>query len=123
MFTGIIESMGIVKEIIFNGSNKSFWIESPLSTDFKTDQSVNHNGVCLTVEEVMGNTHKVTAIKETLSKTNLNAWVTGQLVNLERSVPVTGRFEGHIVQGHVDTTSHCLKRKEKKGSWEFQFEL
>lgn len=123
MFTGIIESIGVVKEVISNGSNKSFWIESPLSSNFKTDQSINHNGVCLTVEEVKENTHKITAIKETLDKTNLNSWVIGQSMNLERCVPVTGRFEGHIVQGHVDTTSCCLNRKEKKGSWEFQFEL
>ena len=123
MFTGIIETKGTVKEIISNGFNKSFWVESPLSSGFKVDQSINHNGVCLTVEKILDNTHKVTAIKETLFKTNLKGWLIGHLVNLERCVPVTGRFEGHIVQGHVDTTSFCLKRKEKKGSWEFQFEL
>lgn len=123
MFTGIIETIGAVKEIISSGSNKSFWIESPLSHEFKIDQSINHNGVCLTVEDVRGSSHKITAIEETLAKTNLNTWKIGQLINLERCVPVTGRLDGHIVQGHVDTTAMCLKRKSKNGSWEFEFEL
>ena len=123
MFTGIIESMGILKEVISNGSNKSFWVESDISNLLKPDQSVSHNGVCLTVEAVTENRHKVTAIKETLSKSNLGEWNQGTVINLERCVAVGQRLDGHIVQGHVDATGICTKRKEKKGSWEFEFEF
>ena len=121
MFTGIIETLGTVKEVISNGSNRTFWIESPLSTEFRTDQSVSHNGACLTVEEIAGNRHRVTAIDETLKKTELGAWTEGSLVNIERCLPVNGRLDGHFVQGHVDTTGICTKIKEKDGSWEFDF--
>lgn len=121
MFTGIIEQTGTVKEVITNGSNRSFWIESPLAEQLKTDQSVSHSGVCLTVEEVKGNRHRVTAIEETLKKTNLGYWESGSLVNLERCLQLQSLLDGHIVQGHVDTTGTCTKRKEKKGSWEFEF--
>ncbi len=123
MFTGIIETTGTVSEIIPCGSNKSFWVESSLSHELKIDQSINHDGVCLTVEELREHSHKITAIEETLTKTNLNNWKPNQRINLERCVPVTGRLEGHIVQGHVDTKSRCLKRKSRNGSWEFDFEL
>jgi riboflavin synthase len=121
MFTGIIEQTGTVKEVISNGSNRSFWIESPLSELLKTDQSISHSGVCLTVEEVKGNRHRVTAIEETLQKTNLGYWEYGTLVNLERCLQLQSLLDGHIVQGHVDATGTCTKRKEKKGSWEFEF--
>ncbi|HEX7903225.1 MAG TPA: riboflavin synthase [Chitinophagaceae bacterium] len=123
MFTGIIETTGIVKEIISNGSNKTFWIESSLSPELKVDQSVSHSGVCLTVEEVKGNRHRVTAIAETLNKTDLEQWKEGSLINIERCLPLNGRLDGHFVQGHVDTTGVCKKRKEKEGSWEFEFEF
>ena len=123
MFTGIIESVGVLKEVISNGSNKSFWVESDISNQLKIDQSVSHDGACLTVEAVQGNRHKVTAIKETLVKTNLGGWETGTLINLERCLIFGERLDGHIVQGHVDTTSVCIKRKEKDGSWEFEFEF
>ena len=123
MFTGIIEALGVVRETFTHGAKKSFWVESSLSPESKPDQSINHNGVCLTVEEVKGNTHKVTAIKETLAKTHINTWENGDLVNLERSLPVSGRLDGHLVQGHVDTTARCLKSKQKKGSWDFEFEF
>ena len=123
MFTGIIEAIGTVKEIISNGSNKSFWVESPISNEFYVGQSINHCGVCLTIEEIKKESHRITAVKETLTKTNLDNWEPGVLINLERSVPITGRLDGHLVQGHVNTTSRCIKRKEKKGSWEFEFEL
>ena len=119
MFTGIIEATGIVKEVIANGSNRSFWVESPLSHEFKADQSISHSGVCLTVEEIKGSAHRVTAIDETLKKTNLDNWMAGTLVNIERCLIINGRLDGHFVQGHVDTTGKCLKRTEKKGSWEF----
>ena len=123
MFTGIIETTGAVKEVISNGSNKTFWIESALSSELKIDQSVSHSGVCLTVEETRDNSHRVTAIDETLQKTDLGKWATGSLINIERCLPVNGRLDGHFVQGHVDTTGTCLKRKEKEGSWEFEFEF
>jgi riboflavin synthase len=123
MFTGIIETIGTVKEVISKGSNKTFWIESALSQQLKIDQSVSHSGVCLTVEETRDNCHRVTAIDETLQKTNLGKWVTGTLVNIERCLPVNGRLDGHFVQGHADTTGTCLKRREKEGSWEFEFEF
>lgn len=123
MFTGIIESTGVVKEVISNGSNKTFWVESPISGEFKIDQSVSHNGVCLTIEEVRNKQHRVTAIAETIKKTNIGSWDRGTVVNLERSLMLNQRLDGHLVQGHIDTTAICLKRKEKKGSWEFEFEI
>lgn len=119
MFTGIIEHTGIVKEVISNGSNRSFWIESPVSDQLKTDQSVSHSGVCLTVEDVSGNRHRITAIDETLKKTNLGSWETGTLVNLERCLQLNGRLDGHLVQGHVDATGTCISKNVKEGSWEF----
>ena len=123
MFTGIIEGVGIVKEIIFNGSNRTFWIGSPLSPEFKVDQSVSHSGVCLTVEETKGSLHRVTAIDETLQKTNLDNWAVGTLINIERSLVLNGRLDGHFVQGHIDTTGTCINRTEKNGSWEFEIEF
>ncbi len=122
MFTGIIETTGFVRNVIIHGSNRTFWIESPLSTEFKVDQSVSHNGVCLTIEELEGTLHRVTAIDETLKKTNLDTWVTGSLVNIERCLPLNGRLDGHFVQGHVDATGICINRAEKNGSWEFEIE-
>ena len=121
MFTGIIESVGVVKEVISNGSNRIFWVESFISSQFKVDQSVSHSGACLTIEEITGNMHRVTAIDETLKKTNLGDWKEGTSVNLERCLQLNDRLDGHIVQGHVDATGTCIKRKEKKGSWEFEF--
>lgn len=120
MFTGIVENIGLVKEVIATGSNRSFWIESPVSSSLKTDQSVSHNGVCLTVEEVKEGCHRVTAIDETLQKTNLGHWQAGTLVNLERCLQLNDRLDGHLVQGHVDATGTCNRVKEKDGSWEFE---
>jgi riboflavin synthase len=122
MFTGIVESEGTVKEVILNGSNKTFWIESSLSDQLKVDQSVSHSGVCLTVEEIKGNQYRVTAIEETLQKTNLTNWKTGTIVNLERCLQLNDRLDGHLVQGHVDATGSCTKIKEKDGSWELEIE-
>jgi riboflavin synthase len=121
MFTGIIETIGKVEEVIVRGTNKTFWISSPLSHELKVDQSISHNGVCLTVEAVQDTRHQVTAIAETLQKSNLGHWQTGDLVNLERCMIMNGRLDGHIVQGHVDTTGTCISRKELDGSWEFRF--
>lgn len=121
MFTGIIETIGTIEEIQTTGTNKTYWISSPLSQEFKVDQSVSHNGVCLTVEEIRGNRHRVTAIAETLQKSDLGHWKTGDLVNIERCMLMNGRLDGHIVQGHVDTTATCIERKELDGSWELRF--
>jgi riboflavin synthase len=121
MFTGIIESIGHVKEIYENGTNRSFWIESPLSSSFKIDQSIAHDGVCLTVEEVQENKHRVTAVAETLEKTSLHEWMPGREINLEQSLLPSKRLDGHFVQGHVDTTATCKKIKNRDGSYEFSF--
>ena len=123
MFTGIVETQGIVKKISEGGTNKTFWIKSPISSKLKVDQSVAHNGVCLTVEEVKNNRHRVTAIAETLANTNLNDWFDGTKVNLERCLKINDRLDGHFVQGHVDTTALCTDKKEKVGSWESRFEF
>ena len=123
MFTGIIEKTGIIREIISSGTNKSFWVQSPLATELKIDQSLSHNGVCLTVEEIKDGLHRVTAIDETLCKTNLGNWTNNTLVNLERCMPLNGRLDGHIVQGHVDCTAKCVDIVTKEGSWEFTFEF
>lgn len=123
MFTGIIEAFGIVHSIEKQGTNTTYWISSPLSNELKIDQSVSHNGVCLTVEEVFEGRHRVTAIEETLKKTNLFEWQEGVLVNLERCMTFNGRIDGHIVQGHVDTTAVCVQKKDVNGSWEFRFEF
>ena len=109
MFTGIVETQGIVKKVIEKGANKTFWIKSPISSKLKPDQSVAHDGACLTVEEVKDNMHRVTAIQETLEKTDLHQWKEGTPVNLERSVLPSTRVDGHFVQGHVDATARCKK--------------
>jgi riboflavin synthase len=121
MFTGIIESMGKVVSLTANGTNKTFWIQSDISPELKIDQSVSHNGVCLTVEEIKDDRHRVTAIEETLRKTDLGDWAIDQPVNLERSMLMNGRLDGHIVQGHADCTAACLDKKNLDGSWEFRF--
>jgi len=120
MFTGIIESTAMVKEVISSGSNKTFWLSCPLAKDFRVDQSVSHSGVCLTVEEIRGSEYRVTAIEETLLKTTIGSWETGTAVNIERSLLLGGRLDGHFVQGHVDTTGKCISRVDKQGSWEFE---
>ncbi len=121
MFTGIIECTGTVTAIITSGTNQTFWVASPLSHQFKIDQSVSHNGVCLTVEEVIDNQHKVTAIEETLRKTTLENWDIGTEINIEQCMPMNGRLDGHIVQGHVDSTAICTQLKTLEGSWEYTF--
>ncbi|HRP52311.1 MAG TPA: riboflavin synthase [Fluviicola sp.] len=121
MFTGIIENSGIVKKIQHDQSNIHFTIESSLASELKIDQSVAHNGCCLTVVEVNNNTYTVTAIQETLNKTNLKDWVEGTNVNLERCTKVGSRLDGHIVQGHVDTTAKCVSIEDLNGSIKFTF--
>jgi riboflavin synthase len=123
MFTGIIETTGIVKDIISSGTNKTFWIASSISNELSIDQSVSHNGVCLTVEEVKNGLHRITAIEETLLKTNLNTWNISTVVNMERCLQMNGRLDGHIVQGHVDAVATCTNTTTKNGSWEFTFQF
>jgi riboflavin synthase len=123
MFTGIIEAVGLLESITLSGSNRTFRISSPLASELKVDQSLSHNGVCLTVESVAGGVYTVTAIAETLSKTTLDRWKAGNLINLERCMQLNGRLDGHIVQGHVDTTATCIHRENRGGSWEYRFEF
>jgi len=122
MFTGIIESLGHVEEIMISGRNREFLIKSPISHELKIDQSVSHNGVCLTVVSVSGDSHVVVAIDETLSKSNLGKLHHGDRVNLERCMINNGRFDGHIVQGHVDQVGYVKALQEAEGSWLFTFQ-
>jgi len=121
MFTGIIETLGTVTAIRNEGTNVHFTINSSISHELKIDQSVSHNGVCLTVVAIQNDSHTVTAIDETLQKANLGKWKAGSKVNLERCMQMNGRLDGHIVQGHVDQTAVCVKRLELDGSWEYRF--
>ena len=122
MFTGIIETTGEITKVEREGTNVHFSVESSLSGELKIDQSVAHNGVCLTVVEVKDGIHVVTAIDETLQKTNLVSWQTGTVVNLERCMVANGRFDGHVVQGHVDQIGTITQMQEQDGSWLFDFE-
>ena len=121
MFTGIIEGFGEVKNLIRENENLHITMESDLTPELKIDQSVAHNGVCLTVIALGEGTHTVTAIQETLSVTALNTWKKGSFVNLERCVALNGRLDGHLVQGHVDTVATCTSINEQNGSWLFEF--
>jgi riboflavin synthase len=121
MFTGIIETLGRVESIVKDQDNIHITISSELSNQLKIDQSVSHNGICLTVVGLSENTHTVTAIQETLDKTNLQHLQAGNPVNLERCMQMNGRLDGHIVQGHVDQVGTCIKREELEGSWEYRF--
>lgn len=121
MFTGIIECLGKVVDLKRNSGNLDLIISSPVSKELKIDQSVSHNGVCLTVVEATNNTHRITAIDETLKKTNLASLQTGDEVNLERCMKIGDRLDGHIVQGHVDQTAECISSEERDGSRIYTF--
>lgn len=121
MFTGIIETMGDVRHLQREGSNVHFHIHSSISHQLKVDQSLSHNGVCLTVVEVGADYHVVTAVEETLQRSNLGDLQAGSLVNLERAMRSDGRLDGHIVQGHVDATATCTAVDERDGSWYYRF--
>ena len=123
MFTGIIECKGIIKKTETTGDNRSFWISSPINTSLKVDQSLAHEGICLTVESVEDGAHKVTAIAETIQKTNIKSWKENTEVNLERCMTLGSRLDGHIVQGHVDGIGTCIEKKELSGSWEYRFQF
>jgi riboflavin synthase len=122
MFTGIVEAMGTVRAVNASGSNIDLSVESPIGRELKIDQSVCHNGACLTVVRTEGDTHWVTIVKETLSRTTLGSLRVGDKVNLERSMKADGRFDGHIVQGHVDQVGRISSITEENGSWLFGFE-
>lgn len=122
MFTGIIESVGTIKQLVDEGTNRNFFVQSEISAQLRVDQSVSHNGVCLTVTRLEGTGHWVTAVRETLEKSNLGQWKEESLVNLERSMPASGRFDGHIVQGHVDTAARVAAIKDENGSWRVDIE-
>lgn len=121
MFTGIIESMGVVIKLERSGGNLSLWLQAPITPELKVDQSVSHDGICLTVEQIDGDQYKVTAIEETIRKTNIGNWEVGKKVNLERCMTLGGRLDGHIVQGHVDATGSCLSITSENGSYLYRF--
>jgi riboflavin synthase len=121
MFTGIIETLGEIKNIVKEGTNIHFTVNSAICAELKIDQSVAHNGVCLTVVSLNENSHTVTAIEETLNKTSLGNLKVGNKVNLERCMQMNARLDGHIVQGHVDQTAKCILVNELDGSWEYRF--
>ena len=122
MFTGIIEEIGSVKAISREAGNIHFTIAAKMTKELKVDQSVAHNGCCLTVVAIHDECYQVTAIQETLDKTNLNHWEIGTKVNLERCLVMNGRLDGHIVQGHVDTVATCTHYEEQNGSWKYTFQ-
>jgi riboflavin synthase len=122
MFTGIIETLGTIKELRKEGENIHVSVQSNITNELKIDQSVAHNGVCLTVVAIDNDTYTVTAIKETIDKTNLGDWKVNDKVNLERAMKLGDRLDGHIVQGHVDQTAVCKNIEEANGSWYFTFE-
>jgi len=122
MFTGIIEDLGILKKIEKDGGNINLYFKSKLTQELKIDQSLSHNGVCLTVVSVVNDIYKVTAVKETLKKSSLGELKVSSLVNLERAMKSNARLDGHYVQGHVDQIGKCLNVKETDGSWYYEFE-
>ena len=123
MFTGIIETTGKVVETFQSQTNLELWIQSSITQELKIDQSVAHNGICLTVVEISGEVYRVTAVAETISKTNINNWEVGDEINLERALKLGDRLDGHFVQGHVDTKGRCIQIKNKDGSSIFSFEF
>jgi len=123
MFTGIIETLGTIEKVTLNGSNIDFHIQSTITPELKIDQSVAHNGVCLTVVEIDGLQYRVTAVAETIDKTNAGKWQADDSVNIERSLRVGDRLDGHFVQGHVDATAICVEKQVLEGSWLFRFQF
>ena len=122
MFTGIIENLSEIKEINKEGDNLSISLKSEITNELKIDQSLSHNGVCLTVVDINNNIYKVTAIKETILKSSIKDWKIGDIINIERAMKLGDRLDGHMVQGHVDQTAICTKISEENGSWYFYFE-
>ena len=121
MFSGIVEATAILEEIVTEGTNHHFQLQTPLAAELKVDQSVAHDGVCLTVTRCSAHHYWVTAVKETLAVTSLQQWKSGQVINLERSIQLSTRLDGHLLQGHVDTLGHCTRIVDQDGSWDFYF--
>tara|TARA_Y100000994_G_scaffold83033_1_gene68331 strand:- start:1322 stop:1909 length:588 start_codon:yes stop_codon:yes gene_type:complete len=121
MFTGIIESLSEIKEIKKEGNNLSISFNSSISSELKIDQSISHNGICLTIVDIVDSIYTVTAIKETIIKSSIKDWGVGDLINIERAMKLGDRLDGHMVQGHVDQTAVCTKISEENGSWYFDF--
>lgn len=122
MFTGIIETLGTIQEIKKEQKNLHITVESAITAELKIDQSVSHNGICLTVVAISNNSYTVTAIDETIQKTNIGSWSVNKLINLERAMKLGDRLDGHIVQGHVDQIGTCVQAEETNGSWSYTFE-
>jgi riboflavin synthase len=123
MFTGIIEQFGTIHKILHEDNNIHFWIQSNLTSELKIDQSVAHNGICLTIVAIENNSYKVTAVNETLQKTTAKNWEIGDTLNLERAMILGSRLDGHIVQGHVDTTATCTQALSENGNHLFEFKI
>lgn len=121
MFTGIIESLSEIKGIKKEGDNLSISFYSSISSELKIDQSISHNGICLTIVDIVDSIYTVTAIKETIIKSSIKDWGVGDLINIERAMKLGDRLDGHMVQGHVDQTAVCTKISEENGSWYFDF--
>ncbi len=122
MFTGIVEALGLVQKKSLDQGNLELYLQAPFLSELRIDQSLAHNGICLTVVEILSDSYRVTAIAETIQKTNILDWKVGDKVNLERCLRADARLDGHVVQGHVDTTGVCAKIQEENGSWLFRFE-
>ncbi len=122
MFTGIIESLGIIEEVEQENTNLNITLQAGLTSELKIDQSLAHNGICLTVVAITNNTYTVTAIQETINKTTIGSWKKGDVINLERAMKLDQRLDGHIVQGHVDQIGQCIVNEETDGSWLFTFQ-
>lgn len=122
MFTGIIESLGIIEEVEQENTNLNITLQAGLTSELKIDQSLAHNGICLTVVAITNNTYTVTAIQETINKTTIGNWKKGDIINLERAMKLDQRLDGHIVQGHVDQVAQCIVNQETDGSWLFTFQ-
>ena len=122
MFTGIIETLGTIQDIVKDKDNVHITVDSSITDELKIDQSVSHNGICLTVVAINGSQYTVTAIDETIKKTTLSSWKMGDFINLERAMKLGDRLDGHIVQGHVDQIGSCIEAKETNGSWFYTFE-
>jgi len=122
MFTGIIETLGTISEIVRENDNLHITVAAAITNELKIDQSVSHNGICLTVTQIADDTYTVTAIQETILKTNIGNWKPTDLVNLERAMKLGDRLDGHLVQGHIDQSATCIAVEEANGSWYFKFE-
>jgi riboflavin synthase len=123
MFTGIIKDVATLQQIVKKGSNVIFTFKSNVANELKVDESVSHNGICLTVESIENNYYTLTAVAETIAKTNIGFWEIEDTVNIERAMLLNARLDGHLVQGHIDTTALCTNRVDVDGSWLFSFEF